>query len=231
MSNKIELTAETRSDIGKGASRRLRRMTGNIPGIVYGGRNPAISVTLAEKQLNKAMEQESFYSQILNVTIDGADQQAVVRDLQRHPATNRVMHIDFLRIRADRVIQMSVPLHFLNEDTCPGVKLEGGSVSRSLTEIEVSCLPADLPEFLEVDMGEADIGTVVHLSDVALPEGVTSVALELGPDHDSPVASVQAPRAVTEVEEDEAAAAEGEEGSEAAGEGGEDTPDEPNEDG
>ena len=211
MSNKIELTAETRSDIGKGASRRLRRTTGKVPGIVYGGRNPAVPVTLAEKELVKAMQQESFYSQILNVKIDGTDQQAVVRDMQRHPATDRVMHIDFLRIRADRVVQMNVPLHFLNEDTCVGVKMGGGSVSHSLLEIEVSCLPADLPEFIEVDMGEADIGTVVHLSDLTLPEGVTSVALALGADHDSPVASIQAPRGTSDAEEEAAdSAAEGE---------------------
>jgi len=224
VSNTIELTAEARSDVGKGASRRLRRTTGKVPGIVYGGRNPAIPVTLAENELVKAMQQESFYSQILNVKIDGNDQQAVVRDMQRHPATNRVMHIDFLRIRADRVVQMNVPLHFLNEESCVGVKMGGGTVSHSLIEIEVSCLPANLPEFVEVDMGEADIGTVVHLSDLTLPEGVTSVALALGPDHDSPVASVQAPRGTAELDEEEETSADAAEGEEAA-------TDEPGEDG
>ena len=201
MSDQFVLIAEGRSDMGKGASRRLRRAGGRVPGIVYGGGNAAVPVTVAEKDLNKAMQSESFFSQIMNLKIDGGDQQAVVRDLQRHPATERVMHIDFLRIRADRVIQVSVPIRFLNEDTAPGVKLGGGNVQHSLTELEVSCLPAALPEFVELDMGEVEIGQILHISDIKLPEGVTSVALALGEDYDSTVATIAAPRA-EEVEEE-----------------------------
>jgi len=201
MSDQVILTAEGRSDVGKGASRRLRRLSGRIPGIVYGGGNAAVPITLSENELGKAMQSESFFSQILNVKIDGGDQQAVVRDVQRHPATERVQHIDFLRIRADRVIQVSVPIHFLNEDICVGVKTGGGNIQHSMTELEVSCLPADLPEFVELDMAEFDIGDIAHISDIKLPEGVTSVALGLGEDHDSTIALVAAPRA--EVEEEE----------------------------
>ncbi len=219
MSDQNILTAVGRSDMGKGASRRLRRSGGKVPGIVYGGGNPAVPITLLEKELNKAMATESFFSQILNVKIDGGDQQAVVRDVQRHPATERVMHIDFLRIRADRVIQVSVPIHFLNEDTAPGVKMGGGNAQHAMTELEVSCLPAALPEFVELDMGEAEIGQILHISDIKLPEGVTSVSLALGEDHDSLVATIAAPRA--EVEETEGDA----EGDAAAG--ADDAADEP----
>jgi len=224
MSDQVVLTAEGRSDVGKGASRRLRRTSNRVPGIVYGGGNAAVPITLAENELAKAMESESFFSRIMNVKIDGGDQQAVVRDVQRHPATERVMHIDFLRIRADRVIQVSVPIHFLNEDTCPGVKLEGGNVQHAITELEVSCLPAALPEFVELDMGEANIGTSLHISDIVLPEGVTSVALALGEDYDSPVATVAAPRAEEVEEEIVDEAAEGEEGDDDAQEAAGDEP-------
>lgn len=206
MSDQLVLTAEGRSDVGKGASRRLRRLSGRVPGIVYGGGNAAIPVTLAENELNKAMQAESFFSQIMNLKIDGGDQQAVVRDIQRHPATEKVQHIDFLRIRADRVFQVSVPIHFLNEENCIGVKTNGGNLVISMNELEVSCLPAALPEFVELDVGDMDVGDLLHISDIKLPEGVTSVGLALGEDYDSAVVTVAAPRSSTE-EEDEAAAA------------------------
>ena len=205
MSAKIELNAETRSDTGKGASRRLRRTSGLVPGIVYGGTNPAIAVTVKEKELNKAMEREVFFSQILNVKIDGGDQQAVVRDMQRHPATGRVMHIDFMRIRADRAIVVHIPLHYLNEEACVGVKSEGGSITHSLTEVEISCLPAALPEFIEIDMLDVHLGDVLHLSDLEFPDGVVSTALALGEEHDTPIASIQTPRGGADDEEEEAA--------------------------
>ena len=140
MSDQLILTAEGRSDVGKGASRRLRRLSERVPGIVYGGGNAAIPVTLSANELAKAMQNESFYSQILNIKIDGGDQQAVVRDIQRHPANERVQHIDFLRIRADRVFQVSIPIHFLNEDTCVGVKTNGGNLVQSINELEVLSL-------------------------------------------------------------------------------------------
>ena len=219
MSDQLVLTAEGRSDVGKGASRRLRRLSGRVPGIVYGGGNEAIPVTLAENELGKAMQSETFYSQIMNLKIDGGDQQAVVRDIQRHPASEKVQHIDFLRIRADRVFQVSIPIHFLNEESGPGVKLNGGNLVISMNELEVSCLPADLPEYVELDVGELDIGDLLHVSDIKLPEGVTSVALALGEDYDSAVVTVALPRAA--VEEDEAEeGVEGEATDEAGDEGG-----------
>ncbi len=222
MSDQLVLTAEGRSDVGKGASRRLRRLSGRIPGIVYGGGNAAVPVTLSENELGKAMQNESFFSQIMNLKIDGGDQQAVVRDIQRHPASERVQHIDFLRIRADRVFQVSVPIHFLNEDKCVGVKVGGGNIVHSMNELEVSCLPADLPEFVELDVAELEVGGILHISDIKLPEGATSVALALGEDYDSAVVTVAAPRAEVVEEEapasDEAADEAGDAGDEPAAE-------------
>jgi large subunit ribosomal protein L25 len=167
-------------------------------------------------ELSKVMAQESFYSQILNVVVDGKGQQALVRDLQRHPATERVQHIDFLRIRADRAIQVSIPLHFIDEDKCIGVREGGGSIIHNLNEVEISCLPGDLPEFLEVFMALVELNQSVRLSDLAVPEGVTIVALAHGADRDVNVVSVQIPRGGIE-EEEELEAAEAAEGEEVEG--------------
>jgi len=194
MSQQIELNAELRHDVGKGASRRLRRSSENVPGIIYGGGKDPQAVTLNVFQLGKAMQQEAFYSQILSVVVAGEPQQAIVRDLQRHPANEKVLHIDFLRVRADQPIQVSVPVHFVNEDRCRGVRQEGGIVSHNLTEVEISCLPAELPEFIEVDIADLGVGEAVHLSDLSVPAGVTIVQLALGEDHDMTVVTVTAPR-------------------------------------
>ena len=145
MSQQIEIHAELREDVGKGASRRLRREAEKVPGIIYGGTSASVPLTMSSNELSRAMELESFYSQILNVVVDGKSEQAVVRDLQRNPANERVLHIDFLRIRADRAIQVSIPLHFIDEDKCVGVKEEGGGIIHSMTDVEISCLPGDLP--------------------------------------------------------------------------------------
>ncbi|MDH3641640.1 MAG: 50S ribosomal protein L25/general stress protein Ctc [Gammaproteobacteria bacterium] len=221
MSQKIEIIAELRSDVGKGASRRLRRQAEKVPGIMYGGTDDPVPLTVNSNQLSKAMQQESFYSQILNIVVDGKGQQAVVRDLQRHPATEKVQHIDFLRIRADRAIQVSIPLHFIDEDKCIGVRQDGGTIMHNMTEVEISCLPGDLPEYLEVFMAKLELNQSVHLSDLAMPDGVSIVALMHSDDRDATVVSVQVPRGPTEEEEElEAAAAEGEE-AEGEGEGGE----------
>ena len=223
MAQRIEIHAELRKDVGKGASRRLRRLADKVPGIIYGGDEDSVPVTLNSNELAKAMQLEAFYSQILNVVVDGKGQQAVVRDLQRHPASEKVQHIDFLRIRADRPIQVSVPIHFIDEDKCIGVKQGGGQIVHNMTEVEISCLPGDLPEFLEVYMAQVDVNQSVHLSDLALPEGVTIVALMHGADRDANVVSVQMPRGGLEEEEAAEAAEEGAEVSEegAGGEGGE----------
>ncbi len=216
MSQQIEIHAELRVDVGKGASRRLRRQAEKVPGIIYGGSDDPVPLTMSSIELSKVMAQESFYSQILNVVVDGKGQQALVRDLQRHPATERVQHIDFLRIRADRAIQVSIPLHFIDEDKCIGVREGGGSIIHNLNEVEISCLPGDLPEFLEVFMALVELNQSVRLSDLAVPEGVTIVALAHGADRDVNVVSVQIPRGGVE-EEEELEAAEAAEGEEAEG--------------
>ena len=165
-----------------------------MPAIIYGGEGEAVMLSLSSNELLKAMQIEAFYSQVLNVSIDGKSEQAVVRDLQRNPADERVQHVDFQRVRANVAITVSVPLHFINEESCVGVKMQGGTLTRTLTEVEVSCLPASLPEYIEVDMAEVESGTSVHLSDLNIGEGVTIIALTLGEDRDIPVASVTAKR-------------------------------------
>jgi len=207
MSQQIEINAELRKDVGKGASRRLRRLAEKVPGILYGGGDDAVSLTMKYNELSKAMELEAFYSQILNVVVDGKAQQAVVRDLQRNPADDKVMHIDFLRISADKAIQVHVPLHFINEDKCVGVRLGGGNISHNMVEVEISCLPKDLPEYIEIDMEEIELYQVIHLTDIKLPEAVTIVALMYGEDRDANVVSVQMPRGGGDEDELDAAAA------------------------
>jgi large subunit ribosomal protein L25 len=194
MSDNIQLTAELRTDVGKGASRRLRRLEDKVPGIIYGeGKDPQM-LTLSANEVGKAMQLEAFYSQIIDLDVAGKKQQAVVRDMQRNPANERVLHIDFLRISANKPINVSVPLHFINEDACVGVKTEGGTLTHNMTEVEITCLPANLPEYIEVDMAEIAAGVSVHLSDLIIPEGVTIAALAFGEDRDVPVASVTARR-------------------------------------
>jgi large subunit ribosomal protein L25 len=195
MSGLIEINAELRQDVGKGASRRLRRAGQSIPAVIYGGGKDAVSITLNSNQLGKAMQNEAFYSQVLSVVIGPDSEQAVVRDLQRHPVNERVMHVDFLRVRADQILQVSVPIHFVNEDQCIGVKQGGGSIEHLLNEIEVACLPGNLPEFIAVDLTNLNVGQSVHLSDLVLPPGVSVVALAQGSDHDQSVVSVRAARA------------------------------------
>ncbi len=149
------------------------------------------------------MEQEAFYSQILDVMIGGKASQAVVRDIQRNPASGNVQHIDFMRISANKEMQVSVPLHFINEDLCVGVRLNNGAITHNLTEVEISCLPANLPEYIEINMEEVDTGSSIHLSDLVLPDGVVIVALTHGEDRDIPVVSVTTRRVETEDDEGE----------------------------
>lgn len=195
MSNAIVLNAEVRKDVGKGASRRLRHAD-LIPAILYGAQQEPLQLTLTGKAIRKAQESESFYSQILTLEIDGSHQQAILKDIQRHPAKEFAMHLDFLRVDASHVITTHVPLHFLNEEGSKGVKEQGGAITHARVEVEVRCLPSQLPEFIEVDMTAVELGGHVHLSDLVLPEGVELVALSQGNDLD--VASVQATRATAE---------------------------------
>jgi large subunit ribosomal protein L25 len=194
MSDNIQLTAELRTDVGKGASRRLRRLEDKVPGIIYGeGKDPQM-LTLSANEVGKAMQFEAFYSQIIDLSVGGKKEQAVVRDMQRNPANERLLHIDFLRISANKAITVSVPLHFINEEACVGVKTEGGTLTHNMTEVEITCLPGALPEYIEVDMAEVAAGVSIHLSDLIIPEGVAIAALAFGEDRDIPVASVTARR-------------------------------------
>lgn len=226
MAEQIVLEVEPRDGTGTGASRRLRREGGMVPGILYGGPDAPAPIALSYRTLARAMQQEAFFSQVLDVALNGEHCQAVLRELQRHPATDRVLHIDLLRIQADRPIQIAVPLRFVNEDKCLGVRLGGGTITRNMIELEVSCLPGDLPEHIEIDLEHLDVGHSVHLSELSMPDGVTIVALAHGADRDAAVVSVQIPRGGLLDEEEEAALAEGEEGAgdEAAGEPDADTP-------
>lgn len=193
MSEAIVLNAVARKDVGKGASRRLRHAE-KVPAIIYGGEAEPVQITLEARAVRKALEAEAFYSQILTLDVDGATQQVILKDLQRHPAKEYAMHMDFLRVDAAHAITTHVPLHFINEDICAGVKVGGGIIAHTRVEVEIKCLPADLPEFVEVDMAAVELGGHVHLSDLTMPAGVELVAH--GQDQD--VASVQATRGTQE---------------------------------
>ncbi|MGD8557768.1 MAG: 50S ribosomal protein L25/general stress protein Ctc [Chromatiales bacterium] len=215
MSEKLTINAEARSDMGKGASRRLRH-AGLVPGIIYGAEKEPQMITVKHSELFHALEDESFYSSILNVQVGGESEQVVLKDLQRHPARPFIMHLDLLRISQKTAIKMQVPLHFINEESTPGVK-EGGTASHNMTEVEISCLPADLPEYIEVDCAGLNIGDSIHLSEIQLPDGVEIPVLALGEDYDSAVITILASRASKSEEEEEGGeAAEG--GEEAASE-------------
>jgi len=196
MSNAFELNATVRSDLGKGASRRLRRLAEMVPAIIYGEGKPAANISIPHKDIQKALSNEAFYSHIITLNVDGKPEQVVIKALQRHPAKPRIMHADFQRVSADRAIVVAVPLHFINEDKCKGVKIGGGSIIKVLNELQISCLPKDLPEFIEVDMSELGLGEAIHISQIKLPAGVTSVDLAHGHDSDNAVVSVLAPRGV-----------------------------------
>jgi large subunit ribosomal protein L25 len=194
MTQHIRVVAELRKDVGKGASRRLRRADQRVPGIIYGGGREAQALTVKASDLKKSLESESFFSQILDVVVDGDTQQAVLRDIQRNPASEKVQHIDFLRISADHELDVHIPLHFINEEKCVGVKQGGGSIVHNTNEVVVRCLPKDLPEYIEVDMANLDVGESIHLSNLVLPANVRLLELIHGEDHDASVVSVLSPR-------------------------------------
>ena len=200
MAEEFDLIAEIREDQGKGASRRLRH-EGKVPAIIYGAGRPPRALAFDHNKVLHQLESESFYSSVLNIKVGEKSQAAILKDLQRHPAKNVIMHMDFQRIVEDEEIRMNVPLHFIGEEVAPGVKLGGGSVSHLMSDVEVVCLPKHLPEYLEVDMTALDVGDSVHLSELALPEGVHIMALAHNPDNDQPVVSVQHPQKL-EVEEE-----------------------------
>jgi large subunit ribosomal protein L25 len=202
MKESFVITAESRSAQGKGASRRLRH-TGRIPAILYGGKSEPQSITVDHNELSKHLKTEAFYSHILTVNLDGKPEQAVLKDLQRHPVRDEIMHMDLLRVLADQLLRMHVPLHFKGGEVAPGVKTGGGIIEHHLIQVEVECLPKDLPEFLEVDLSALNVNEAVHLSQLKLPEHVALVQLKHG--NDASVAAVHLPRAVVEVEPEVAA--------------------------
>ena len=186
------LNAEVRSDLGKGASRRLRRNASLVPAVIYGGDKAPQSVSLLAKDLAKLLENEAAYSHVITLNFGGSAETVLIKALQRHPAKGFVLHADFLRAVADHKLTTSVPLHFINAETADAVKLQGGEVSHTISEVEVSCLPKDLPEFIEVDLAKVAIGQTVHLSDLTVPAGVELVALAHG--NDLAVANIHASR-------------------------------------
>jgi len=197
----FELNCTVRTDLGKGASRRLRRLNNEIPAVLYGGGEEPVSLTIPHKDIAKATDNEAFFSHIITLIVEKKKQKAVIKALQRHPAKPFIMHADFQRVSDNEEITVNVPIHFLNEDKCVGVKLGGGSILKTLNEIEIICFPKDLPEYIEIDMIDLDIGDSIHLSEVKLPEGVASVELALGEEHDLSVATVAAPRSEEELED------------------------------
>ncbi|MEO0366932.1 MAG: 50S ribosomal protein L25/general stress protein Ctc [Pseudomonadota bacterium] len=201
MSDNTDLVAEFREDQGKGASRRLRK-EGKVPAILYGAGRPPCAISLQHNKLLRALEDESFYSSVLNIQVGDKNQEAILKDLQRHPAKQQILHVDLQRIVAGEAIRMNVPLHFVGEDVAPGVKMQGGVVSHLINEVEVVCLPKHLPEYLEVDVSALDIDSIIHLSEVPLPKGVEIPSLAQGDDYDQPVVSISKPRGTLEAEEE-----------------------------
>ena len=199
----IEFTAFPRATEGRGASRRMRR-TGKAPGIVYGGTAPPQPIELDHNALIHALKNEVFHASILTMKVDGTSTQVLLRDVQMHPFRNEVLHVDFQRIDAARKIHMKVPLHFVNEALSPAVKSQGAIISHVMTEIDIACLPKDLPEFIEIDLSELDTAHSLHVSGVKLPPGVSVVSHRTG---DPVVATAVVPKAIVETEE---VAAEGE---------------------
>ncbi len=194
MSNtEFELNAEPRSDLGKGASRRLR-CVGKVPGIIYGGNGEPTPIYLDHNEILRRLEHEAFYSHILNVKLAGRTEKAVLKAMQRHPARPMVIHVDLLRVDTTHKIHMKVPLHFINEESAPGVKIGGGQISHYITSVEVECLASNLPEYLTVDLAGLQLGESIHLSQLAMPEGVVLTLMAHGGKDDQPVVSIEGPQ-------------------------------------
>ncbi|WJG08256.1 50S ribosomal protein L25/general stress protein Ctc [Aliiglaciecola sp. LCG003] len=197
----FNLDAEVRTDLGKGASRRLRRED-KVPAILYGADKEPVSLTLAHNKVLQAQEFEAFYSHVLVLDIAGEKVEAVVKDMQRHPFKPKVTHIDFLRVDKNKELTTSVPLHFINEESADSIKVHGGHAEHHMNDVEVTCLPKNLPEFIEVDLTDVELGQTLHLSDLTLPKGVTSVELAKGEDHDLAVVTVKTAKGPSVAEEE-----------------------------
>ena len=212
MSEQVNLNAENREVEGKSSSRQLRR-AGSVPAVIYGGKEEPLRISILEKDIAKASEVPGFATQILSISISGKEQNVIVKEIQRHPATQRVLHADLMRVDPDTKISISVPVRFINEDKCVGVKMHGGVVSHLINDIDITCLASNLPEYLEVDVEALDIGDSIFLSALILPEGVEIPSLALGEDRDQAVVSV-AEAKVLEIEPEVVEPEEGEEGEE-----------------
>jgi large subunit ribosomal protein L25 len=193
-----------------------------LPAIVYGAGKDPENLTLEQKQVQYHLQNEAFFTQIIELNVGGKKQDVLLRDLQHHPYKIDILHMDLQRVEAKKEVHVNVPLHFINEEVAPGVKQEGGAISHVVTEVEVVCLPKDIPEFIEVDLGEMHMGDILHLTDLKMPTGVEVLALRQGEEYDTAVASIHARKVGAEVEEGEeageAAAPEaGEEGGESEG--------------
>jgi large subunit ribosomal protein L25 len=203
MAVEFKLNAQLREQQGKGASRRLRR-AGKVPAILYGGDGDAVPIVLSHDELIWNLKREAFYSQVLSLKLDGRPEKTILRDLQRHPSQSTILHVDLQRIVAHEKIKVNIPLHFINEDDAVGVKLQGGIVSHLVTEVEVECLPGNLPEYIDVDVKGLEIGDTLHLSDLKLSDSVELVELA-SEGHDSVILTINPPQAEEpEVEEEEA---------------------------
>ena len=211
MSDDFDLIAEIREDQGKGASRRLRHQ-GKVPAIIYGGGRPPRSLSFDHNKVLQQLENESFYSSVLSIKVGRKNQAAILKDMQRHPAKPRIMHMDFQRIVEDEEIKMNVPLHFIGEDVAPGVTTGGGKVSHLMTDVEIVCLPRYLPEYIDVDVSAMELDDMQTLSDIKLPEGVEMPALAQGPEADRPIVAIHMIKEVVIEEEEELETAVGEEG-------------------
>ena len=196
MSKVFEFVAESRGQSGKSAARRARRQ-GSVPAVIYGGSSTPQMLVLNHNEVIKHLEHEAVYSHVLDITVDGKTEQAILKGVQRHPARVQILHLDFFRVNMSEAVKVHVPLHFINEHTSVGGK-KGGIATHSLIDVEDSCLPSVLPEFIEVDLAGLDIGGTIHLSDVILPAGIEIVVLAQGPEHDLPVVSMMASKASKE---------------------------------
>jgi large subunit ribosomal protein L25 len=188
---KIEIKANLRDTKGTGASRRLRK-SGNIPGIVYGNKKDAVSITLDGKDLSLKFKKEAFHASILSLDLDGKKESVLLRDYQLEPVKSTLLHVDFQRVNENEKIHVKVPFHFINEDVAKGVKLEGGVITHIVTEADIACLPKDLPQYIEVDLADLELGHSIHLSEIKLPEGIELTALTHG--NDAAVTSIIKPK-------------------------------------
>ena len=202
MNDDFDLIAEIREDQGKGASRRLRH-DGKVPAIIYGAGRPPRALIFDHNRVIQQLENESFYSSILNIKVGEKSQAAILKDVQRHPAKPIIMHMDFQRIVEDQEIKMSVPLHFIGEDVAIGVKEGGGTVSHLMNEVDVICLPRHLPEYIDVDITDLELDAMLSLSDIKLPEGVSIPALAQGPEQDRPIVNIHVIKEIIIEDEEE----------------------------